>query len=238
MNYVTCKKIHESFVLDEKFEAYLAVREGVGDAIIKKVLVENPLEKGYVYANLYFYDEVWREVGKLHKMIKKIYDEISMEAVIEDPSKLLMEISTRVRNAIGDDSLDAFIKEILANEARAISLLPDEQELAKLALVKESIYTEVFNNFTAMTLRNATDVGEAKTFKFTDDYIDSLTERQKKLISPTLKVVGFINSVKLDEFELFPDWTVQYKPVQLKENFDAKEEEIKVSLKKLMEQYI
>ncbi|MCL2755512.1 MAG: hypothetical protein FWE45_00460 [Firmicutes bacterium] len=233
MNFKSCKRIHETFSLDAKFEPFLTI---TADAKTRAIIT-NPLEKGYIYASLFFYDEVIREMQKLDKMIRKIMDEIRMEIHYEDPSKILMELSARVRRAIGDDSLDAFIKEILAEESRAISLLPTDSEVTKFLTVKEAIYTELFDAFVNMTFRNASDQGEFKSFKFTDEYIGNLTDRQKKLISPALRMAGFISQIRLDEFVVTPDWTVRYKPVSLREKFDAKEEEIKSSLKKLMEQH-
>jgi len=229
MNYLSCKKIHDTFVLDEKWEPWLAV---AGE---KKVQVTDSLDKGYVYASLFFYDEVMREIGKIEKMIKKIQDEISMEVVIEDSSRMLMELSSRVRQAIGDDSLDAFIKEILAGDSPAITLMPTEGEREKLRTVKESIFIELFQAFVDKTFRNSKEAGELKIFKFEEKYIGVLSNRQKRLLAPALRLAGFIEQIRLDSFEILPDFTVRYKPVRLSEKFDVKEEEIKLSLKKMME---
>jgi len=152
---------------------------------------------------------------------------------------MLMELSMRVRRAIGDDSLDAFIKEILAEESRAMVLMPTAAEREKLAAVKENIFIEVFSNFVNMTLRNSADsAGDFKTFKFSGNYVEMLTERQKKLMAPALKMAGFIEQLRLDKFELLPDWTVRYVPARLADKFDDKEEEIKMSLKKMMEKHL
>ena len=237
MTYKACKVINDNFLLDAKFEPYLMVK-GEDGKEEKRVPVTNPMEKGYIYACLFFYDEVDREIKKLYKMINKIIDEIRMDAHIEDASKLLMELSARVRSAIGDDSLDALIKEILSKESRAISLIPTPDELAKLEKIKDAIFTELTENFSAMTLRNSEQEGDKKVFKFTKEYVNSLTERQKKLISPALRLIGLVHQIRLDEFTLTQEWQVKYKPVRLIDKFSTKEEEIKNSLKKMMSAHL
>jgi len=222
----------ELFKLDEKFEPFFLNGKG------ERVYLQKPMEKGYVYASLFFFDEAHKEIEKLGKMVVKIRGELAQEVKIDDPTKLFMELSSRVRNAIGDDSLDALIKEKLAEDFKVIALLPTEEEMEKLGNIQEAIYKELFQGFLDMTFKNTTAAGDAKTFKFSTEYIDKLTERQKKLLTPALRMAGFINRLRLDEFEILADWTVKYKPVPLADGFDAKEEEIKISLKKLLEENI
>jgi len=238
MNYKTCKRLNDNFILDDKFDIFLAVRNNLTNEITGQVPVENPMEKGYIYACLYFYDEVEKEVGKLRAMINKMLDEINLEVHIPESAKKLMELSARVRGAVGDDSLDAIIKEELSKEGRAIALMPSQAEAEKLEKVLDSIFIELFQGFSMVTLHNTKDEGAFKTFRFTEEYIRSLTDRQKKLLAPAIRMVGFENSVKLNEFEILPDWSVRYKPERLSESFEAREEEIKMSLKKLMEEHL
>jgi len=238
MNYKSCKKINETFILDSQMQPHLAVRDIATDEISKTVPVTNPMEKGYIYASLFFFDEVTKEIEKLNTMIQRVWDELNQEVVIDNPTLLLMELSNRVKSAIGDDSLDALIKEMLSEKTRAMALMPDDAEKQKLMVIKEAIYTELFHNFIKITFKNATEYGEYKKFTFTKDYVDQLTERQKKLLAPALRVAGLIQQIRLDEFELQPDWTVRYKPGRISEDYATKEEEIKNSLKKLMEQHL
>jgi len=238
MNYKTCKRLNDNFVLDEKFDIFLAVRNNLSGETTGKVPVTDPMAKGYIYACLYFYDEVEKEVNKLRAMINRMLDEVNLEANIPEPAKKLMELSARARGAIGDDSLDAMIKEELAKEERAISLIPDAQEIEKLEKILDSIFTELFESFSMVTLHKTKDEGPYKTFRFTDEYIAALTERQKKLLAPAIRMIGFENSVKLNDFEVRPDWSVRYIPERLSENFEAKEEEIKFNLKQMMEKHL
>jgi len=237
MNYKSVKKIHENFELDPNFEPVLAVRDPSTNEVVRRVPITNAMEKGYIYASLYFYDEVAKEVEKLHKMIRKILDELNQEVKIENPTLLLMELSNRVKQAIGDDSLDALIKEMLAEHTRAIALIPDDGEMKKLMVIKEAVYAELFQNFVNMTFKNATDIGELKTFTFAPKYVTSMTERQQRLLAPALRMAGFINQIRMDAFELLPNWQVRYKPTPTGGSFDAKEDEIKNGLKRLMEEH-
>ena len=238
MNYKTCKRLNENFVLDENFDLFLAKRDPATNAVTQRFAVENPMEKGYIYACLYFHDEVAKEIDKLHNMINRMLEEINMEVHIPESSKKLMELSARVRQAVGDDSLDAIIKEILAKEERAIALMPDQAELEKLDKIFESIFTELFESFSMVTLRNTKDEAGFKIFRFTEDYIRSLSDRQKKLLAPAIRMVGFKNMIRLNDFEILPDWSVRYRPERLEEDFTQKEDEIKAAIKKMMEQHL
>ena len=228
-----------NFAVDEKFDLFLTVRDNLG-AVRDKILVADPLVKGYIYACLFFYDEVNKEIEKLTKMINKILEEVKMELGMEndDSEKFMLEVSTRVRNAVGDDSLDALIKEILAGTSRHMALLPDAGEAEKFNKIKESIFVELFSKFYNSTICQAKDVGGKKSFKLSKEYVDQMTDRQKKLIAPALKMTGFVNQIKLNEFELLPDYAVRYIPEKLAQAFDNNEEAIKQTIKKFMETHL
>jgi hypothetical protein len=227
--------MNDNFSLSEKFVPELVINEG---GKTRRVPLENPMDRGYVYACMYFYDEVKKEVDKLDKMIRKIYDEVALMMGEDNPPVMLIEMSNRIRTAIGDDSLDALIKEILAEKAKHIALVPEPREVEKLNVVCESIFTELLAGFYSVTFAKAKDSAGYKTFSFTKDYVNEMTDRQKKLLAPALKMVGFLNQLKLNDFDLMSDWSVRYIPELLPEKFDEKEEEIKVSIKKLMEREI
>ena len=239
MNFKVCERMDYNFAVDEKFDLYLTIRDNLG-AVKDKVPVTDSVIKGYIYACLYFYDEVKHEIDKLIEMINRILEEVKLELNFDqdDPARFMIEVSSRVRNAIGEDSLDALIKEILAQTSRHIALLPDEDETAKYNKIKESIYIELFAKFYSSTLCQAKDVGDKKSFKLSREYIEMLTPRQRKLLAPALKITGFINQIKLNEFEILPDYSVSYVPERMPEPFDGNEEAIKQNIKKFMEVHI
>jgi len=231
MTFKTCKVINDHFLLDENFAPYLLNRKGT------KIPVEEGIEKGYIYASLYFYDEVQKEVKKLEKMIRKIHEEVLLESPNIDPAILMVEMSRRVKDSIGDDSLDALIKEVLAEKSKHISLLPDEKETEKFEKIQDSILTEIIATFYKTTIEQSTDEGALKTVTLTQKYIESLSVRQKKLVSPAMRMVAFLNDIKLDKFKITPEFKATFKIEKLKKPFEGEELAVKDSLKQLMAQH-
>jgi len=229
MNFSTAKKIDETFTLDKDFNVILAESN-------KKL--DDPMCKGYVYANLFFYDEVQKEIEKLRGMIKKLHDEVVLELGLspDDPTKLMLEISMRARLVIGDDGLDALIKEFLAEKGRHIALVPDYRERSKYDQVCEAIFIELTAGFFKMTLQSARDLeGGLKMFKLAKDYVDKMTVRQKRLFAPAIRMIGFENQVKLNSFDLSADWTIKYAPEYIPANFKKQEITIKEQIKSFVQ---
>lgn len=221
MTYRAAAKMHDTFKLDASFNLML------GEAKL-----EDPMCKGYVYACLYFYDEVQKEIAKLRQMIVRIYNEVTMESNNPDPMKLLMEMSTRATRAIGDDGLDAIIKEFLAERSKHVSLMIDEREKMKYMQICEAIFMELSAAFYTMTLQEAIDLeNDVKMFKFSRDYISQLTDNQKVFVAPALRIVGLENQVRLNKLEISQDFTVKYIPQPLQEHFKKQEETIKDQIK-------
>ena len=228
MNYKTCKVLSENFRLDDKYNIILASN--------KKAQVTDSLEKGYIYAAMFFYDEVDKEIKKLEKIIRKQLSELQMESPNMDIPIMLLELSRRVKGVIGDDSLDAFIKEVLGETEKHIALAPEPEEVAKADAVKDSILADIINNLYETVIRDSEKIkDDYKRAVLAENYVDKLTERQKKLLSPALKMVGFLNELKLDDFEM-KNFTATFKIFATTAPFTKKEESIKKSLKTLMEE--
>jgi len=229
MNFKTAQILDDNFELDKDF-----------NIVIKgtKNKLEDPMSKGYVYANLFFYDEVQKEIDKLRALVKKIYNEVALELNINDPIKMLLEISVRARRAIGDDGLDALIKEFLAEKQRHIALMVDTREKMRLTAICEAIFMELTVSFFNMTLQNAKDLtNNVKTFKFSKEYVEKMTLRQKALLSPAIKMIGFENQVKLNNYELAQDFTVKYIPERIPTSFKQQEDTIKDLLKTFIQKH-
>ena len=223
MTYKTATKMHETLTLDKDFNISL-----------NKATLDDAMCKGYVYANLYFYDEVQKEVVKLRAMIEKIHNEVVLElgADPNEPLKLFFEISTRARRAIGDDGLDSIIKEFLAQKSRHIALMVDQRERQKYIQICEAIFLELTQAFYTMTLHSATDLEKGvKMFKFSREYIDSMTERQKTLVAPALRMVGLEHQVKLSNLEISNDFTVRYLAQSVQSSFTKQEDTLKDQIK-------
>lgn len=223
MTYKTAYKLNEVFVLDKDFNIFLG-----------SVALEDSMAKGYVYANLFFYDETQKEIDKLRALIEKIHDEVVLELNMQsaEPPQLLLEISTRAHRAINDDGLDSIIKEFLSKKSRHMALITDQREQAKFMQICEAIFMELTATFYNMTMLQATDLANnVKMFKFTNEYVASMTERQRNLVVPALRVIGLENSIKLNNLLISSDFTVKYSPEPLEKGFAKQEETIKDQIK-------
>jgi hypothetical protein len=204
MTYKTAEKLNESFNIDAEYNIKY-----------NNATLSDPLCKGYVYANLFFFDEVQKEIVKLHTMVEGIYNEVVAElgADPNDVIKLLFELSTRANRRIGDDGLDSIIKEFLSTKHRHLALMVDAREKLKFLQICEAIFAEIVTAFYTMTLHQAGDLeGGVKIFKFTRDYINDLTERQKAFLAPAIRVVALQQQITLNDLTISQDWTVKYTP--------------------------
>lgn len=235
MNYKTIANLHANFVLDDKYEVLYVVRDNSGRERARIPVVKT-MDKGYIYAALYFYDDVRREIEKLEKMVRKIRDEVAAESPsLEAPIKMLY-ISNRVREVTGDDTLDALIKEMLAEEkGNHLALMPDKEETVKYDKVKEAIFTEQLTDFTKQTLGSSTEAGGMRRFSLGQKYIDNMTERQKAIYVPAIKMAAFLYGIKLNDFQMLPNFTVTCTTQKLPEPFAVQEEEIKNSIKNFIQ---
>jgi len=223
MNYKTATTLHETFTLNKNFDIKL------GDAVL-----EDSMAKGYVYANLYFYDEVQKEVEKLTALVEKLHSEVIKELAMckNDPPRLLLEVSTRAHRIIGDDGLDCIIKEYLSQTSKHMALMVDQRERAKFMQICEAIFMEITETFYKTTLHTATDLeNNVKMFKFTPEYIHAMTERQRTFVAPALRVIGLEHQIKLNNLQIAQDFTVRYVPEPIGSPFTKQEETIRDQIK-------
>ena len=223
MNWKTASLLESTFTLDKDFKLR------VGDAELT-----DSMAKGYIYSNLFFHDEVMKEIEKLRALVKKIHDDVIKELAMckNDPPRLLLEISTRAHRIIGDDGLDSIIKEFLSQTRKHMSLMVDSREKHKFAQICEAIFMEITDSFYKTTLHTATDLeGGVKMFKFTPEYIQTLTDRQKTFVAPALRVVGLEHQIKLNNLQISNDFTVRYVPEPTDTNFAKQEETIRDNIK-------
>ena len=223
MTYRAAAKMLEAFTLDRDY-----------NIVINGAKLDDSMCKAYVYANIYFFDEVQKELIKLSQMIEKLYEDVTMELGMTDPDplKLFFEISTRAHRQIGDDGLDSMIKEFLAEKKRHIALMVDQREQMKFHQICEAIFLELVGAFYTMTIHSATDFEPGvKTFKFSAEYIASMTERQKTLVAPALRMVGLENRIALGNLQISQTFAVRYTPTDTEESFLKQEDTIKDQIK-------
>lgn len=226
MDFKGCKVLNDRFRLDQQFNVILATNGSP---------VTDGLAKGYVYSAMFLYDEVDKEIKKLEKVVRKQMDAVLMESPNIQVPILLLEISRRVAKQIGDDSLDALIKEVLSERQKHISLATEQKEVEKLNIIKESIFTETAANLFQTVIENSSvNIAGYNDIVLAEAYVGKMTPRQKRLLSPALKMVGFMNDRRIDELSITPDFHVVFKAYSLPQPFHEKEEGIKTYLKNLM----
>lgn len=226
MDFKGCKVLNDRFRLDQQFNVVLATNGSP---------VTDGLAKGYVYSAMFLYDEVDKEIKKLEKVVRKQMDAVLMESPNIQVPILLLEISRRVAKQIGDDSLDALIKEVLSERQKHISLATEQKEVEKLNIIKESIFTETAANLFQTVIENSSvNIAGYNDIVLAEAYVGKMTPRQKRLLSPALKMVGFMNDRRIDELSITPDFHVVFKAYSLPQPFHEKEEGIKTYLKNLM----
>jgi len=224
MKYKTASKMNSVFTLDGDFNITLG-----------KAKLEDPMSKGYVYACLFFYDEVEKEIDKLRGMVKKTYEDTVMYHCQDnqvEPVKILLEMTTAVTRTIGDDSLDLLVKEFLSDKANHMALMTTDNEKQRYSQICEAIFMEVKQSFFETTMKNSRQTDDGMmTFKFARGYVELFTERQKNLVAPALRVIGLENKIKLNGLKISDDWTVTYKPEMLQSGFATQEGAIKDLIK-------
>jgi len=227
MNYKTCKILSEKFVLDEKYNVFLGLK--------KLAEVTDALEKGYIYAAMFFYDEVQKEMSRLANVIRKHIEMIKLESPEMEVGLLLLELTRRTKGSIGDHSLDALCKEILGETKKHIALHLEPQEITRLHDLKDSLLSEVIAHLYENVVEKAEGgLSGKRTSTLAQSYIDKMTDRQKALIGPAFKMIGFLNDVRIDELE-FKEPNISFQLYAMSAPFAAKEEAIKKSLKNLLE---
>lgn len=232
MTFISAQKINEFFSLDKDYNLVLKDT---------KAKLEDPLSKGYAYACLFFYDETQKELDKLRALITKFKNEIITELGYDEsePSKMLMELSARVRQSLGDDdSLDAMIKEMLSEKNKHIALMVEASERDKLNKITGAIFSEIVESFYNMTFNDSREVGDKKSFQFSAEYINKLTDRQKKLLSPAIRMIALSNQIKLNFFEISPNFVVKYIPERIANSYARQEEQIKDNIKDLIKKHL
>lgn len=262
MDYKACEILNKNFRLDDRYNIFLVTNEDIQ-------VTDGP-GKGYIYAAMFFYDEVDKEIKKLVTIIREKSEAIKLDTPELDISMLVLELSRRVKAVIGDDSLDALIKEVLGETetAKSIGLTPEDAELKKLYAVKDGVLSESMGILLDTVIRNrdtiCKDCGgelsfdtEKKVFKckncghtlkqddghkkveLSKNYVRTLTVRQKKLLAPAIKMVGFLNQIRLDDFEIRDAeeeerYIISFSPSAMSAPFAVQEEAIKRKLKDMM----
>jgi Icc-related predicted phosphoesterase len=225
MNYVGCSVINDSFSLGSDGSLWSAVGQ---------MKVEDRVVRAYVFVNLFFYDIVENEIGKIVKKINK-QKEILLASTNIDPTAtetIYPQLSNMVKAEFKTDLLEGLVKLELAKIKPHISLEMTGAEKETMSKMKESVFYTEFDKFKKNLLIIDDYMDEPKEVIFTQDYINSLTRRAKRLLSPAIKMVALLQKMSFDEFALDSEYHLKYRWSRTKNEFN--EEEIKDKVKEII----
>ena len=140
MNYQSCAAINQSFSVNE---------DGHVACAASKTIVENSLQRAYIFTNLFFYDITEREINKLRERIRKTYEVVigSSEFAPDDVDHLFPNISARFATEVGNNSLDPLIKIELAKIKPTMMLQLSKAEQKQIDNMHSSICNTEISKF-------------------------------------------------------------------------------------------
>ena len=226
MNYRTCEAINTNFIVTPAGSvACPAIEE----------LVENSLQRAYIYTNLFFYDITEREINKLANKIA-----VKRAAIVEssgipddDVERLFPSLSAQFKTEVGDNSLDPLIKLELAKTSKHLSLQLTKDEHKQIDAMKHAICEQEIAKFKRAVIFTTDNLGKPYQVNFAEKYINNLPPRCKRIIKPTIKMLAYMDGLQFDQFELDPDLTtLTYTWSAEKPTFD--EEKLKDDIKSMI----
>lgn len=225
INYRTCEAMNHNFQLTDN---------GAVACPAAEVLIYNSLQRAYILCNLFFYDIVQREVGKLtQRIMDKRTTVIQSSGMAEDAvEKQFVALSNQFAAELGDHSLDPLIKAELGKIKPLLALQLTKAEQKQLDEMYHAICADEISKFKAAVLfPNQQD--KPYTINFSQKFLDNLPERSRRCLKPTIKMLAYLDGQKFTQFDLSPDqlhltYTWDPQPVQ----FD--EEKLKDELKSVI----
>lgn len=195
MNYRSCEAINHNFI----------VTEG-GDLAcpISQVVVENSLQRAYIFTNLFFYDITEREVDKLYAKIDKKRQTVIASAGVagDDVDTLFANLSAQFKMEVGDNSLDPLIKILLSQTKKQLSLQLSKEEQKQVDTMKDAIcHTEILK-FKKAVLFTQDNKGKPYQVNFSQKYLNNLPLRAKRLLKPTIKMLAYMDGLQFATFEM------------------------------------
>ena len=225
MNYRTCEAINTNFRVND-----------LGDVLcpVAEVLVNNSMQRAYIFANLFFYDLTQREIGKLTKKIKDKHETIVQSSGLDADAveQIFPNLSAQFQQEVGDNSLDPLIKFELGKIKPHMSLQLSPGEKNQLDQMYAAICEREMTKFKKAVIFTHDNKGKPYEVTFSQKYIDNLPPRCQQLLKPTIKMLAYMDGWVFDKFELGYDHKLVYTWSLNKAKFD--EEKLKDEIKKLI----
>ena len=225
MNYQGCTAINRSFTVTE---------EGAIACMLTQRLVEDSLQRAYIFTNLFFHDITEREINKISTRIRNTHQIVvqSTDFDPDDVDHIFPNLSARFRTELGNNSLDPLIKLELAKIKPTLMLTLSKEEQKQVDQMKISIFNTEVNKFKKAVIITQDNLGKPYKISLSEKYINNLPERCRRFLKPTIKMLAYMDGLKFDTFEITPTYKITYTWALDRAQFD--EEAIKEAIKDIM----
>ncbi len=213
MNYRTCEAMNHNFtVTDAGAIACPAAQE----------MIEDSLQRAYIFANLFFYDITQREIDKLAAKINTKRAAIVASSGIPNDAveRLFPNLSAQFKQEVGDNSLDPLIKLELAKTSKHLSLQLTKDEQKTLDALQAAICDQEIAKFKKAVIFTQDNHGQPYQVNFSEKYINNLPPRCKRFLKPTIKMLAYMDGLQFDQFTLAFDYTLTYTWAPVHPTFD------------------
>ncbi|MCM1404615.1 MAG: hypothetical protein NC133_03920 [Prevotella sp.] len=225
MNYQGCDAINRSFMVTDRGSLVCEATQA---------LVENSLQRAYIFTNLFFYDITQREIEKLCQKIRKMHEVVvaTTDFAPDDVDKLFPNIAARFRSELGNNSLDPLIKIELAKIKPTLMLSLSKAEQKQIDQMKISIFNTEVNKFKKAIIITQDNKGKPYEIVLSAKYVMNLPDRCRRFLKPTIKMLAYMDGLQFDQFEISPDYKITYTWADVHPKFD--EEATKDAIKAIM----
>jgi hypothetical protein len=226
MDYRSCEIINKNFKLN---------KDGTLLCVLSNQVVTDSVCRAYVFANMFFYDYVDQELGKIYRKLDDKKNELIDSANIppEAVEKLYPPLSNTMKEIVGNSDLDGLIKRELSKVRPHISLILTPEEEENLKKLQNAIFVLEYDKFKKTVMVMDEEMELQKELDFTNDFLKFLTPRGKRLLAPAIKMTALLtNGMSFNKFVLSPEYNLKYTWARNKQEFN--EEEVKDKIKEIM----
>lgn len=195
MNYRTCEAINHNFELTD---------DGDIACPVAQLMVDNSMQRAYIYANLFFYDITEREVQKLYDKIEQKRQNVIADAGVaaDDVDTLFANLSAQFKMQVGDNSLDPLIKILLSQTKKQLALQPTKEDYKQIDVMKDAICHTEIQKFKKSVIFTQDNKGQPYQVDFKEKYLNNLPPRAKKILKPTIKMLAYMDGLQFATFNL------------------------------------
>ena len=227
MDYRSCAVMNKCFKLND---------DGSLLCLTSQQVVTDGVCRAYIFANLFFYDYVEKELGKIMKKLDDKMNELIDTANIpaDATERLYPPLSVELRELTKTDQLNGLIKDQLSKIRPHISLMLTPEEEENLRKLKTATFITEYEKFRNTVLVMDDEMEQEKELTFTPEFLRLLTPRAKRLLSPAIKVTALLEGgFSFQKFNLNTDeYKLTYVWARNRQEFD--EEGVKNKIKEIM----